>query len=273
MKNFIMGMAITLFIILSLILCRQEGDLYRFFINSGYALQSAFISTFFVLIFLDNYYKAKSTKETSQFLNRLKLRLYSNMLLMEQPIKDFLKCDTNLLSSMTCKIGRIYRENGEIFEETSSIVPIVENLLKHIKELKDKEISQLKRFDYCICFIRLYENIKPSINQIIEMYSFAPKDNIKFQEILLELLFIKQNLEKYYLLIKKHINIKEYGKYNETARLNCVAILENFSYADCFTSVQVISKNLENLLDCIKNVCNEPEIRKLSRQIMKTFNN
>lgn len=260
-------LAIIFFICAMIFAIYLTGNLKEVVINITYAFISALMGAFVVLIFLDQYYKQKSKKELKNIAKSIKLKLYSNFLLMGNPIENFLKCDVNLIHSMSLKIGRVYSETGDIFEDTNDMNKYIASLLKVIKEKKENTYSQEERFDYCVCFIRLVDRIDLILKHLVELENLIPLDNIHVREMLSRLLFVKQNLERLHSILKNHIDIKKYNEYTQINKSNTIAILETTNDLGCFNTVEIIMTNLENLLLIFQNLINEQELIEYSNLI------
>lgn len=260
-------LAIIFFICAMIFAIYLTGNLKEVVINITYAFISALMGAFVVLLFLDQYYKQKKIKECKNIAKNIKLKLCSNFLLMENPIKDFLKCDVNLVSSMSLKIGRIYSQTGDIFEDIESINKSIDDLLNEIKKQKECSYSQEKRFDYCVCFIRLLNRIDLNLKHIIELENIIPMDNVNIRNGLTKLLFVKQNLERLNSILANNIDVKKIKEYSETNKSNIIAIIEMVNDLDCYNTVEIIMKNLENLLLIFKDLTNEPELIEYSKLI------
>lgn len=248
-----------------------EHDINSFILNLLYAFISSLLGAFVVLSFLDRHYQLKADIELKTFMQKLKLKLYSSFLLMESPIKTFLKCDPNLKASMSIKIGRIHSERGDVFEDVTEIEKMINDLINTINKQKELEYFQEKRFDYCACYIRMYKRIKLNIDQILEMSILIPPNNIRIKELFLRILFIKQNLDRFNEIINQHIDIKKYSEYTSEAKSNVVATLELVNDIGCFSIVKLILKNLEDLFLTLREVCSDPEIKKYSETINKLY--
>lgn len=132
--TYLIILAILFFICAIVFAIFMTGNLQEVIINITYAFISVLLGAFVVLIFLDRYYKQKSKKELKNIAKSIKLKLYSNFLLMENPIENFLKCDVNLIHSTSLKIGRVYSETGDIFEDTNDMNKYITSLLKVIRK-------------------------------------------------------------------------------------------------------------------------------------------
>lgn len=269
MKNKIIFFAL-LVIILSFCLIIDFGEENtKIILNVLYSIISAFISAIIVILFLDNFYKAQKEEKLKNFLEKFKLKFYSNLLLLEHPINNFLKCNPSLLASASCKIGRVYCETGEIFDDSNKITRNIKKMVAEINKQKNISISQEKRFEYCVCYCRLYENIKLYLNQICELKIFVPEENFELQEIFLELYCLKQNIERIFNIITKQINYERHNQYSEEEKANSIAFIETMYDLDGFTITEMIFKNIESILNCLQKISQEPEILEQSKLIKK----
>lgn len=239
----------------------------NFSLNFAYAIISSMSGVFVVLIFLDQYYKAKKEHEEKRFIENFKLKIYSNFILMDSYIQTFLKCDPNIIKSRSCRLGRIHSSSGDVFEDVDDYTKTINNLIDNVKKQSENEYTQEQRFDYCICFIRLMKNIKQYLEHIIEISQFIPTDNIKIKELFQDILFTKQNLERLNSIIEDHISFDKYKDYTNDTKSNSVAILETTNSIDCFTIVDCMLKNIEQLLQCLKALCSEKELKEFSKLI------
>lgn len=264
-KHILLICTFSIFLLILVCLCLLIDK--NALLNLVYAFISALFGAIIVLLFLDSYYKLKQEQELKQFNKNLKLKTYSNFIIINNYIKTFLECDPNVLKSMSISIGRIYSETGDVFEDTETYKKETEKLSAYISQIRKQEFNQLKRFDYCICFLRLMKNINIYLNQIIEISQFIPKDNIKIKNLFFDILIAKQNLDRLFDIINSQISIEKYKDYSEQSKSNAVAILETANSLDCYTSTECILRNIEKLLECLSQLCSEKELTKRSIEI------
>lgn len=105
------------------------------------------------------------------------------------------------------------------------------------------------------------------MKHIVELENIIPMDNVNIRNGLTKLLFVKQNLERLNSILTNNIDVRKIKEYSETNKSNTIAIIEMVNDLDCYNTVEIIMKNLENLLLIFKDLTNEPELIEYSKLI------
>ncbi len=220
------------------------------------ALLSAFFGTLFVITILDHYYKDLRRKASIKSLLAIKLKTYSDFLLILEAIEKFLKGDPLFRDY---SIGRLrVNQRGEKSKDVDLTIKDINLLIEKINQLKEQEIEdkidQLKMFDYYLCFINLMDNINLNLENIHEFSTFIHPDDFDLKFIFQKITAIKQNLQELQNYIIENSNIKDEGLSDDYKKqiVNCLDLTKPTLQ---LYLLECILQNLIELLKLLNEIC------------------